>query len=31
LKKEIYVLDVPVSGGDTGAKNGKLVCMAGGD
>jgi len=24
-------LDIPVSGGDIGAKNGSLVCMAGGD
>ncbi len=31
LKKGIYSFDAPVSGGDIGAKNGKLVVMAGGD
>lgn len=30
-KKEIHVLDAPVSGGDVGAKNGTLTIMAGGD
>jgi 3-hydroxyisobutyrate dehydrogenase len=27
----IDCLDIPVSGGDIGAKNGTLICMAGGD
>lgn len=30
-KRNIKVLDAPVSGGDIGAKNGKLVTMVGGD
>ncbi|WP_050180373.1 NAD(P)-dependent oxidoreductase [Domibacillus robiginosus] len=30
-KKEIHVLDAPVSGGDVGAKNGTLTIMVGGD
>ncbi|MCM3788718.1 NAD(P)-dependent oxidoreductase [Domibacillus indicus] len=30
-KKDIHVLDAPVSGGDVGAKNGTLTIMAGGD
>lgn len=30
-KKSIYALDAPVSGGDTGAKNGTLAIMVGGD
>ncbi|WP_046175975.1 NAD(P)-dependent oxidoreductase [Domibacillus indicus] len=30
-KKNIHVLDAPVSGGDIGAKNGTLTIMAGGD
>lgn len=31
LKKNIYAIDAPVSGGDVGAKNGTLAIMAGGD
>jgi 3-hydroxyisobutyrate dehydrogenase len=31
LKKKVKSLDAPVSGGDIGAKNGKLVTMIGGD
>lgn len=31
LKKNIKSLDAPVSGGDIGARNGKLVTMVGGD
>jgi 3-hydroxyisobutyrate dehydrogenase len=31
LKKKIYFIDAPVSGGETGAKTGKLVSMIGGD
>ncbi len=31
LKKNISFIDAPVSGGDIGAKNGKLVTMIGGD
>ena len=30
-EKDIYALDAPVSGGDTGAKNGTLAIMVGGD
>jgi 3-hydroxyisobutyrate dehydrogenase len=30
-QKQISCLDAPVSGGDTGAKNGTLVTMVGGD
>lgn len=30
LKRKILSLDAPVSGGDIGAKNGKLVMMVGG-
>jgi len=30
-EKNIYSIDAPVSGGDVGAKNGKLAIMAGGD
>ncbi|MEM1502667.1 NAD(P)-dependent oxidoreductase [Domibacillus sp. 8LH] len=30
-KKDIHVLDAPVSGGDVGAKNGTLTIMVGGD
>lgn len=30
-EKNIFALDAPVSGGDVGAKNGKLAIMAGGD
>lgn len=30
-KKNLYALDAPVSGGDVGAKNGKLTIMVGGD
>lgn len=30
-KKQIHALDAPVSGGDIGAKNGKLAIMVGGD
>lgn len=30
-KKNVKALDAPVSGGDIGAKNGKLVVMVGGD
>ena len=31
LQKNISFIDAPVSGGDIGAKNGKLVTMIGGD
>jgi 3-hydroxyisobutyrate dehydrogenase len=31
LKKKIYFIDAPVSGGETGAKTGTLVSMIGGD
>jgi 3-hydroxyisobutyrate dehydrogenase len=31
LKKKISFIDAPVSGGDIGARNGKLVTMIGGD
>lgn len=31
LKKDIYVYDAPVSGGDIGARNGQLVTMCGGE
>jgi 3-hydroxyisobutyrate dehydrogenase len=31
LKRKISFIDAPVSGGDIGARNGKLVVMAGGD
>ena len=31
MKRNIKSLDAPVSGGDIGAKNGKLVTMVGGD
>lgn len=31
LKKGIKSIDAPVSGGDIGARNGKLVTMVGGD
>ena len=31
LKRKISFLDAPVSGGDIGARNGKLVTMVGGD
>lgn len=31
LRKNVASLDAPVSGGDTGAKNGKLAIMVGGD
>ena len=30
-KRNIHFIDAPVSGGDIGARNGKLVTMAGGD
>jgi 3-hydroxyisobutyrate dehydrogenase len=30
LKRKVFVIDAPVSGGDIGAKNGKLVTMVGG-
>lgn len=30
-QKKVHVIDAPVSGGDIGAKNGKLVIMAGGE
>ena len=30
-KKNVFSLDAPVSGGDIGARNGKLVTMVGGD
>lgn len=30
-EKELFALDAPVSGGDTGAKNGTLAIMVGGD
>lgn len=30
-EKDIYALDAPVSGGDTGARNGTLAIMVGGD
>ena len=31
LQRKVRFLDAPVSGGDIGAKNGKLVTMIGGD
>lgn len=31
MEKGLFALDAPVSGGDTGAKNGTLTVMAGGD
>jgi 3-hydroxyisobutyrate dehydrogenase len=31
LKRKVRFIDAPVSGGDIGARNGKLVVMAGGD
>lgn len=31
LKRKVRFIDAPVSGGDIGAKNGKLVTMVGGD
>ena len=31
LEKQINFIDAPVSGGDIGARNGKLVTMVGGD
>lgn len=31
LKKNVKFIDAPVSGGDIGARNGKLVTMVGGD
>ena len=31
LKRGVKVLDAPVSGGDIGARTGKLVTMVGGD
>jgi 3-hydroxyisobutyrate dehydrogenase len=31
IKKKISFIDAPVSGGDIGARNGKLVTMVGGD
>eukprot|EP00349_Pseudokeronopsis_sp_Brazil_P003827 CAMPEP_0202962418 /NCGR_PEP_ID=MMETSP1396-20130829/6528_1 /ASSEMBLY_ACC=CAM_ASM_000872 /TAXON_ID= /ORGANISM="Pseudokeronopsis sp., Strain Brazil" /LENGTH=83 /DNA_ID=CAMNT_0049682985 /DNA_START=214 /DNA_END=465 /DNA_ORIENTATION=- len=30
-KKQVFSLDAPVSGGDIGARNGKLVTMVGGE
>lgn len=31
LKRKVSFIDAPVSGGDIGARNGKLVTMVGGD
>jgi len=31
LKKNIHTIDAPVSGGDVGARDGKLTIMCGGD
>ncbi len=31
LKRKVRFIDAPVSGGDIGARNGKLVTMIGGD
>lgn len=31
IKRDIFSVDAPVSGGDIGAKNGQLVVMVGGE